>query len=174
MKTLPLNVATSTATSKQQLQQHQIVSESVFHAYKLYNDAANEMENAKFDNMERINIIHKVINMYEEAIKLFPQFLEAHLNIGILLVEIGDPSEAISHFQQLLVLTSIVKENDYYGDTIDDIESNKRLVLFMQVAAYNNLGYMIQNQAGNDHRLIDISLKYFTYAIELDKQSQSQ
>jgi tetratricopeptide (TPR) repeat protein len=44
----------------------------------------------------------EAINRYEQAIRLTPDFDEAHYNLGVALENLGRTPEAIQHYQQAL------------------------------------------------------------------------
>ena len=44
----------------------------------------------------------EAIEHYEQALRIRPDFAEAHYNLGVALERVGRPQEAIGHYEQAL------------------------------------------------------------------------
>ena len=56
--------------------------------------------------LQNLNHLEEAIAEYRQAIRINPNFLEAHNNLGSLLKQRGDVEEAIAEFRHCLLYTS--------------------------------------------------------------------
>jgi tetratricopeptide (TPR) repeat protein len=52
--------------------------------------------------LEQTGRVQEAIGQYEQALRISPDSVEAHYNLGIALVQVGRVQEAIEHYEQAL------------------------------------------------------------------------
>ena len=114
----------------------------------------------------------EAMNSYKQALRIKPDWAEAHNNLGLTLNKLGQQAEALSHFREALRLNpSLAEAHNGLGETFfqqgkfdlaveqyrQALEANPEYA-----EAHNNLGYVYSQQDK-----VDLALEHYNRAIQL-------
>jgi Tfp pilus assembly protein PilF len=122
--------------------------------------------------LHAIDRINEAIPYYEHALRISPDYKDAHVNIGVALYTLKKPDQAISHFNKALQTgTASAKDHRNLGAALDAIGETEESIRHYKLAleinpdyadAHNSLGLPLARQGK-----LDEARQHFEIALKL-------
>ncbi len=121
----------------------------------------------------QINNFEIAINLYNEVLKIEPNFIKAHINLGVLFRSLGNNEKAISCYEKAIKINPNLLDTAYnLGNIFKELGKNERAISCYEKViqldpsnskAFNNLGNIFKELGKNEQ-----AISYYEKAIQLD------